>query len=54
MPKKMNFIKVNKYGSAENMAIINSDLPSINDYEVLIKVFAIGINRPDILQRKGL
>ena len=29
-------------------------IPQISDSEVLIKVYAAGINRPDIMQRKGL
>ncbi|MCW3111572.1 MAG: zinc-binding dehydrogenase, partial [Segetibacter sp.] len=29
-------------------------IPQPSPHEVLIKVYAIGINRPDVAQRKGL
>ena len=50
----MNYIKLKKYGAAENLIIQKAEIPKINDYEVLIEVYASGVNRPDILQRKGL
>ena len=50
----MNYIKLKKYGAAENLIIQKAEIPKINDYEVLIDVYASGVNRPDILQRKGL
>ena len=50
----MNYIKLKKYGVAENLIIQKAEIPKINDYEVLIEVYASGVNRPDILQRKGL
>ena len=50
----MNYIKLKKYGVAENLIIQKAEIPKINDYEVLIEVYASGVNRPDVLQRKGL
>ncbi len=50
----MNYIKLKKYGAAENLIIQKAEIPKINDYEVLIEVYASCVNRPDILQRKGL
>ena len=50
----MNYIKLKKYGAAENLIIQKAEIPKINDYEVLIEVYASGVNRPDVLQRKGL
>ena len=50
----MNYIKLKKYGAAENLIIQKKEIPKINDYEVLIEVYASGVNRPDVLQRKGL
>ncbi len=40
--------------NAQKLSIERSDKPSINDDEVLIEVFAAGINRPDIFQKYGL
>lgn len=37
----------------EKLEIGEIETPKIGDNEVLIKVFGAGINRPDILQRKG-
>ena len=50
----MNYIKLKKYGAAKNLVIQKAEIPEINDNEVLIEVHASGVNRPDILQRKGL
>ena len=46
----MNYIKLIKYGAAENLIIQKAEIPKINDYEVLIEVYASGVNSPDILQ----
>ncbi|MDC3024158.1 NAD(P)H-quinone oxidoreductase [Alphaproteobacteria bacterium] len=54
IPKIMKCVKIKKYGSAENLVYKNEYTPSISDNDVLIKVKASGINRPDILQRLGL
>ena len=43
-----------KYGGPENLKYSMVDLPAMASNKVLIKVFAAGVNRPDILQRKGL
>ena len=52
--KIMKCIKIKQYGKAENLVYENEKVPSISDHEVLINVKAIGVNRPDILQRLGL
>jgi NADPH:quinone reductase len=41
-------------GGIENLSIIDTDIPVPNEDEVLIRVQAAGVNRPDILQRQGL
>ena len=51
LPNKMNYIKIEKN---ENLILKRKKIPEINEYEVLVKVFASGVNRPDVLQRKGL
>jgi NADPH:quinone reductase len=39
---------------AEELALVERPLPRAGRHEVLIKVAAAGVNRPDILQRRGL
>ncbi len=39
---------------AEELALVERPVPRVGPGEVLIKVTAAGVNRPDILQRRGL
>jgi NADPH2:quinone reductase len=39
---------------AEELALVERPVPRVGPGEVLVKVAAAGINRPDILQRRGL
>ena len=39
---------------AEELALVERPVPRAGPDEVLIKVAAAGVNRPDILQRRGL
>ena len=54
IPKLMKCVKIKKYGPAENLEYANEKIPMISSKEILIHVKASGVNRPDILQRKGL
>ena len=49
----MKAILFDKYGDPSEMYIGEAPKPIINENEVLIKVAAAGVNRPDILQRQG-
>ena len=49
----MKAILFDKYGDPSVLYIGEAQKPIINDNEVLIKVTAAGVNRPDILQRQG-
>ena len=50
----MKAITFDKFGGPEVLYVSdNLETPIISDEEVLIKVHAAGINRPDILQRMG-
>jgi len=49
----MYFVDCNAAGSAEQLFINCSQVPAPAVGEVLIKVRAAGVNRPDILQRQG-
>ncbi len=49
----MKAIVITKPGGPEVLAIQERPKPSLNNGEVLVKVFAAGVNRPDVSQRKG-
>ncbi|MDA9591685.1 NAD(P)H-quinone oxidoreductase [Pelagibacteraceae bacterium] len=49
----MKAILFDKHGASSVMYSGEAPKPMINDNEVLIKVAAAGVNRPDILQRQG-
>ncbi|MDC1311980.1 NAD(P)H-quinone oxidoreductase [Burkholderiales bacterium] len=50
----MQAIEITKPGSPEVLKIQERPLPRIRENEVLIQVYAAGINRPDVMQRAGL
>jgi len=49
----MRAIEIVKPGGPEVLQICERPMPTLGDGEVLIKVHAAGINRPDVFQRKG-
>lgn len=51
--QKMQVVQVQEFGAPEVLQIAQIDMPKIGPHDVLIKVAASGINRADILQRKG-
>ncbi|MFC7518051.1 NAD(P)H-quinone oxidoreductase [Herbaspirillum sp. GCM10030257] len=50
----MKFIEHELSGGADSLRIAERPTPSVGDHEVLIRVAYAGVNRPDVLQRKGL
>lgn len=50
----MRSVNIAEFGAAENLHIIETALPHYRADEVLIKVKAAGVSRPDIYQRLGL
>jgi NADPH2:quinone reductase len=54
LPARMRRIEVTAPGEPEVMHIVEADLPLAGEGEVLIRVDAAGVNRPDVMQRKGL
>ena len=52
--KQMRCIDMTEPGSADHLIIAHRPRPEPGNGEVLIKVAAAGVNRPDIFQRKGL
>lgn len=53
LPDAMNYVEVTEPGGTEHLAIVRGPLPQPRAGEILIRVAAAGINRPDIMQRKG-
>ena len=49
----MKVVEIKKNGGPEVLYIGSRPIPKPKDNEVLIKVKAAGVNRPDILQREG-
>jgi NADPH:quinone reductase len=51
--QKMKYIDISDYGGPEVMIVKTGPIPEPNTGELLIRVHAAGVNRPDILQRQG-
>jgi NADPH2:quinone reductase len=53
LPKTMRAIDPEAPGGPEVLAIAERPVPQPGEGEVLVRVAAAGVNRPDVLQRKG-
>ncbi|SDH59054.1 NAD(P)H-quinone oxidoreductase [Pseudomonas abietaniphila] len=53
MPKRMRYIEITQPGGPEVLNLAEADVPQPAEHELLIKVHAAGINRPDVIQRAG-
>lgn len=53
LPVEMDCIEVPQTGGAEVMRLGRAAVPQAKAGEVLIRVMAAGVNRPDVLQRQG-
>jgi len=54
LPSKMRAVEIAKPGGPEALAPTERALPAPKPNEILVKVAAAGVNRPDVLQRQGL
>ena len=54
IPESMNYIQIEGYGDPDVLRLSSQSVPDPGLDEVLIRVEAAGVNRPDIMQRKGL
>lgn len=54
LPETMRCVTVPQPGGPEAMRLDTAPLPALRDDEILIRVQAAGVNRPDVQQRKGL
>ena len=52
--QSMNYIKIEKHGDPDVLLLHSQPVPEPGPGEVLIRVAAAGVNRPDVMQRKGL
>jgi putative PIG3 family NAD(P)H quinone oxidoreductase len=53
LPERMTAIRIREPGPPSVLEPVESVLPQIGPAEVLIRVAAAGVNRPDLLQRQG-
>ncbi len=54
LPSSMRAVEVSQPGGPDVLKLVERPLPAPKPHEILIKVAAAGINRPDVLQRMGL
>lgn len=54
LPDKMTAVRIRTPGGPEVLETVEMPIPQPRADEVLLRVAAAGVNRPDILQRKGL
>ncbi|HEY4142363.1 MAG TPA: NAD(P)H-quinone oxidoreductase [Pseudolabrys sp.] len=54
LPTTMTAIAIKAAGGPEMLVPVKLQVPIPGDGEVLVKVAAAGVNRPDVMQRKGL
>jgi len=53
LPKSMTCIAIREPGGPNVLVASEQPLPSPGDGEILVKVIAAGVNRPDVMQRQG-
>ncbi len=53
LPETMKTIEMREAGDADVLEIGSRPLPDIRDNEVLVKVTTVGVNGPDLVQRRG-
>lgn len=53
LPQKMRAVEIRQPGGPEVLTPVERALPAPKPNEILVKVAAAGVNRPDVLQRTG-
>ncbi|WP_213881870.1 NAD(P)H-quinone oxidoreductase [Pseudomonas sp. dw_358] len=53
LPSRMRYSQITQPGGPQVLQLAETDVPTPAEHELLIKVHAAGINRPDVLQRAG-
>jgi NADPH2:quinone reductase len=54
MPTHMRVVEITRHGGPEVLAVTTRPVPSPAGTEVLVRVHAAGVNRPDVSQRIGI
>ena len=54
LPTEMRYVELPRFGAPEVMKIGHGPLPAPRDGDLLVRVQAIGVNRPDVAQRQGI
>lgn len=54
IPASMKAVEITEPGDPSVLKLCTTKVPSIGPAEVLIRVIAAGVNRPDCMQRKGM
>src|SRR3954449_5017278 len=54
LPSRMTAIGIKAPGGPETLVPEERPVPMPGDGEILVRVGAAGVNRPDVMQRKGL
>ena len=54
IPETMRAIAIDAPGGPQALVAVTEPVPDFGDDEVLVRVMAAGVNRPDVLQRQGL
>jgi NADPH2:quinone reductase len=54
IPSSMNAVEITTPGAPDVLKLCTTEVPVAGPYEVLIRVHAAGVNRPDCMQRRGL
>ncbi|NWB27899.1 NAD(P)H-quinone oxidoreductase [Pseudomonas gingeri] len=53
LPSRMNYVEITQPGGPQVLKLAQAAVPEPAGHELLIKVHAAGINRPDVIQRAG-
>lgn len=53
LPSEMRFVDLPSFGEPQVMTIARKPLPILKPGEILVRVEAAGVNRPDVAQRQG-
>lgn len=54
VPETMTAVEISAVGPPDVLRAVQRPVPAVGPYEVLIRVAAAGVNRPDVSQRLGL
>ncbi|MEH6630289.1 MAG: NAD(P)H-quinone oxidoreductase [Halopseudomonas aestusnigri] len=54
IPEQMAVVEIKEFGDADQLVSSSRPVPEPSENEVLIKIAYAGVNRPDVIQRRGL